>query len=167
MRCFRLLVPLLAALAAGPAGAQDGRVWTVALPKDGEAALRYASPMSDGQMLGYLCARRSGQIRIVAASPVRLTEPQDADMPAATPVDIRRPATVTVSAGAAAASLPGRVAPDIEHGGSSIVTEISTASPVIGAFRKTAVIRVTVLHEGVEAPPVPGGMLRAFLGYCR
>jgi hypothetical protein len=158
---------LLLAFAAGPAAAQDYRVWAIALPKDGEAVLRYAFPKSDDLMLGFLCQKRTGQIQVVAASPVRLTEPLDADMPAATPVVVRRPATITLSAGAAQANVPGRIAPDPEHGGSSIVTEISTGSPVIAAFRKTSILRVTVLREMVEAPPVPGGMLRAFLGYCR
>lgn len=167
MRYFRLLAPLFGLLAAGPAAAQDYRVWAIALPRNGEAVLRYAFPNSRDLMLGYLCVKGSGQIQIIAASPVRLTEPLDPDMPPAMPVAVRRPATVTVSSGAATANLPGRIAPDIENGGSSIITEISSGSPVIAAFRKTAMLRVTVLREWVEAPPVPGGMLRAFLGYCR
>jgi hypothetical protein len=166
MRSLALLAPLALALAAGPAAAQDYRVWAIALPKNGEAVLRYAFPKSDDLMLGFLCQKRSGQVQIVAASPVRLTEPMDPDMPPASPVPVRRPATITVSSGAATASVPGKIAPDREHGGSSIVTELSTQSPVIESWRKTGVLRVTALREWVEAPRAPGGMLRAFLNYC-
>jgi hypothetical protein len=166
MRSLALL-PLTLALVAGPAAAQDYRVWAIALPRNGEAVLRFAFPKSNDLMLGFLCTKGSGQVEIVAASPVRLTEPLDPDMPPASPIAVRRPATITVSSGAATANLPGKIAPDREHGGSSIVTEISTQSPVIAAWRKTAVMRVTVLREWVEAPPVPGGMLRAFLNHCK
>lgn len=168
MRFSGILAALAIALAAGPATAQQRpRVWAIALPKEGDAVLRFAFINSTDLMLGYTCKRGSGQIHIIAASPVRITEPMDPDAPPATPIVVARPATVTVSSGPATATLPGKIMPDVEYGGSSIVTEISSGSPVIAEFRRTGYLRVTVLNELVDAPPAPSGMLRAFLNFCR
>ena len=46
------------------------------------------------------------------------------------------------------------------------MTELSSASPVIESFRKTGLLQVTALREAIDAPPVPKGMLHAFLRYC-
>ena len=42
-----------------------------------------------------------------------------------------------------------------------------TASPVIEAFRKTRLMRVTALRENVDAPAAPKDMLGKFLRYCK
>jgi hypothetical protein len=166
MRIARLLlVPALLTI-AGPAAAQDQRVWAVALPKTGEAVMRYAFLDTDDLVIGLTCVKKTGQVRVIAASPVRLTEMRDPDAPPARPVLLKRRATVTVSSGAASASVPGEVGPDGQHGGSYIMTELSTQSPVFAPFRKTGQLRVTVQREVVQTPPAPTGMVRKFLGYC-
>jgi len=166
MRTLRLLVPVLAAL-AGPAAAQDYRVWAIALPKEGDAVLRYAFPNTDDLIVGLTCTKKTGQVKVIGASPVRMSEMRDPDSPPAQPIVLNRPATVVVSSGEAVARIPGQVGPDKDHGGSYMLTELSTASPVIAAFRKTGQLRITVQREVVEAPPAPSGMVRSFLGFCR
>ena len=167
----RWLVPLILALAAGPAAAQPAsRVWAIAIPKKGDpqdAVLRYAFLESDDLALGFMCTKKTGQVKVIAASPVRLMEPQDPDAPRASRVVASRPATVTVASGTATATVPGQVGPDKTHGGSFVTTELSSESPVIAAFRKTGLLRVTALRESVDAPAPPKDMLRKFLGYCR
>jgi len=168
MRLIRLVLPALMLLAATAASAQPAnRVWAVALPKNGDAVLRYAFLNSDDLALGFMCTKGTGQIKVIAASPVRLNEPQDPDAPRASPVIASRPASITVISGAASATVPGRVGPDGEHGGSFLMTELSSASPVIQSFRKTGLLRVTALREAIDAPPTPKGMLGAFLRYCK
>jgi hypothetical protein len=168
MRILRL-IPVLVILGAGPAtAAETGRVWAIALPKEGDAVLRYAFPDTKDLMLGLTCAKGTGQVQIVAASPVRLIEPVDPDAPTGTtPVAAQRPASIGVAAGAATATLPGRVGPDAVYGGSFVLTEISTASPVMSAFRKTRMLKVSALRESVETPPAPAAMLGKFLRFCR
>jgi len=73
---------------------------------------------------------------------------------------------VQVASGTWTASLPGRVRPDVTYGGTSIVTEISTQSPVIKAFRKTRLMRVGLYGEFVQAAAVPKTMLNKFLKFC-
>jgi hypothetical protein len=167
MRTRLLLVPALLAL-AGPAAAQpDQRIWAIGLPKQGDGVLRFAFPNTDDLMVGLTCAKKTGQVRVIGASPVRLNEMRDPDAPPAKPIVLKRRATVNVSSGEASTSIPGEVGPDGQHGGSYIMTELSTASPVIAAFRKTGRLRINVQREVVEAPPAPGGLVRKFLGYCR
>jgi hypothetical protein len=162
-----LLVPALLALASPAAAQPDQRVWAIALPKQGDAVLRFAFPNTEDLMVGLTCAKKTGQVRVIGASPVRLNEMRDPDAPPAKPVVLKRRATVTVSSGEAGTSIPGEVGPDGQHGGSYIMTELSTAAPVIAAFRKTGRLRINVQREVVEAPPAPGGLVRKFLGYCR
>jgi len=168
MRFFRLVLPALVLFAAGSAAAQPtNRVWAIALPKKGDAVLRFAFLNSEDLALGFMCTKGTGQVKVIAASPVRLMEPQDPDAPRASPIIAQRPVTITVISGAASATVPGRVGPDGEHGGSFLMTELSSVSPVIESFRKTGLLRVTALREAIDAPPVPKGMLRAFLRYCK
>lgn len=166
MRTLLLLVPAFLAL-AGPAAAQDKRVWAIGLPKEGEGVLRYAFPDTDDLAVGLTCARKTGQVKVIGASPVRLTEMRDPDAPPAQPIVLKRRATVNLASGEAVATIPGEVGPDREHGGSYILTEVSTASPVIAAFRKTGRLRISVQREVVEAPAAPESLVRKFLGYCR
>ena len=66
---MKLALPLaaLALSLATAAGAQDnGHVWTVEPPKDGEAALRFGTPNTDDQPLAFFCARKSGQVKLLA-----------------------------------------------------------------------------------------------------
>jgi hypothetical protein len=152
---------------AGPAAAgNDQRVWAVALPKTGEAVMRYAFLDTDDLVVGLTCTKKTGQVQVIAASPVRLTEMRDPDAPPARPVLLKRKATVTVASGDAAATVPGQVGPDGQHGGSYIMTELSTQSPVFAPFRKTGQLKVSVQREVVQAPNAPTGMVRKFLGYC-
>lgn len=161
----RLLVPALLLLAS-PAAAADQRVWAVALPKTGEAVMRYAFLDTDDLVVGLTCVKKTGQVQVIAASPVRLTEMRDPDAPPARPILLKRKATVTVSSGDASAAVPGQVGPDGQHGGSYIMTEMSTQSPVFAPFRKTGQLKIAVQREVVQAPNAPTGMVRKFLGYC-
>jgi len=99
----RWLVPLILALAAGPAAAQPAsRVWAIAIPKKGEppdAVLRYAFLDSDDLALGFMCTKKTGQVKVIAASPVRLMEPQDPDAPRASRVVASVARKVRVPAG--------------------------------------------------------------------
>jgi hypothetical protein len=166
MRLARLLAPVLLLALAGPATAADQRVWASALPKDSDGVMRYAFLNTEDLVVGLTCTRKTGQVRVIAASPVRLNEMRDPDAPPSTPVLLKRKATVMVASGEFTARVPGQVGPDGEHGGSYIMTELSTQSPVFDAFRKTGRLRVSVQREAVEAPPAPLGMARKFLGYC-
>jgi hypothetical protein len=74
---------------------------------------------------------------------------------------------VTLASGEASAAAPGEVRPDPRSRGSRLTAEISTASPVVVALRKTALLQVGAARQTVTAPPIPGGMLRSFLRYCR
>lgn len=166
MRLARLVVPALLLALAGPAAAQDQRIWASALPKDSDGVMRFAFLNTDDLVVGLTCTRKTGQVRVIAASPVRLNEMRDPDAPPSTPVLMKRKATVVVTSGEFSARVPGQVGPDGQHGGSYIMTELSTQSPVFDAFRKTGRLRVTVQREAVEAPPAPVAMARRFLGYC-
>jgi hypothetical protein len=166
MRLARFIASALVLAVAGPAAANDQRVWAIATPKDADAVLRYAFLNTDDLVLGLTCSRKTGQVRVIAASPVRLNEMRDPDAPPSTPVLLKRKATVMVSSGEFSASVPGQVGPDGENGGSYIMTELSTQSPIFDAFRKTGRLRVVVQREAVDAPPAPVGMARKFLGYC-
>jgi hypothetical protein len=111
MRTRLLLVPALLAL-AGPAAAQpDQRIWAIGLPKQGDGVLRFAFPNTDDLMVGLTCAKKTGQVRVIGASPVRLNEMRDPDAPPAKPIVLKRRATVNLSSGEASTSIPQDRAP--------------------------------------------------------
>lgn len=168
MRLHAILAATVAVLCAGPSPAQPvARQWAATLPKQGDAVLSYALPNARDLTLGYSCAKRSGQIQIIAATATRIVEPVDPEAPPAPPTPVSRPATIIVTSEAAAAALPGRIMPQGDQQGSLMVTEISTASPVIALFRKNGLLRVGAMGASVDAPAVPKQLLRAFLKYCR
>jgi hypothetical protein len=160
------LSPVLACaalLAAGAAQAQPvAPAWTVDTPKDAEARLA----LEGGPDLR--CVRKAGQVIAEIPVPKRLADRREGDVwldraGLAAPW----PASVTFVSGEASATLRGQARPDEVAGGSLLHTEISTAAPVIEAWRKTGLLEFRALGESLVPPPAPKGMIRKFLGACR
>jgi len=159
----------LAALALSSAAqAQDGRVWSVQAVKGEPALLAYAAPDSEDLGVSLSCPRGTGQITVTSAIERRLAD----HLRGETWVDklghpAPWPARVALSSGAASATLRGQANPDEMNGGSTLTTEVSSAAPVIKAFRKTGVLKVAALGETLAPPAAATRMVRTFLGACR
>ena len=167
---MRIVALVLAGSAiAASAQAQPVRLWRVETPKDAPAVLAYAQPANPEDLgLSFSCPRGSGQITVRTLATRRLADHLNgtiwidgAGLPAPWPV------SVTFTAGEAATTLRGLANAEEKSGGSVVATEISTAAPVIKAFRKTGTLKVEALGETLEPLPATRGMVRQFLGACK
>jgi hypothetical protein len=156
-------------VSAAAAHAQAPRVWMVETPRSGDAWLRFGTPATDDQPLAFGCARKSGQVGVVASVSRSLAERMTsagvwvdrAGVPAPWPV------SVTVASGSTSAVLRGKAHPDEVTSGALVMSEFSTRAPVADAFRKSGVVEVRALGEAVRPPPAPKSMVRRFLGACK
>lgn len=151
-----LVIALLAFTTA--AQAQDINAWRVDTPKDLEASLAYGGPTPDQASLVFKCAPKSGQVQMW----VSLANPPPPSRPGF-PV----PASVSLTSDLANATLRGTVKADPAGGGSIANTEFSTKAPVVAAFRKSGMVRLSVLGETVEPLPAKASLVRKFLGVCK
>jgi hypothetical protein len=162
---------LVAMLAAGPALAQvhtDGRVWTVDTPKGAAAALNYGAPQSDDVAISLRCEPKSGQIALSVPLRKRLADRQErGQWVDKAGVRAPWPVSVQLTSEAASANLRGQARPSELDGGSIVTTEVSTAAPIVAAFRKTGVLGVQALGEQPPLQPAPKAAVRRFLGVCR
>lgn len=159
---------LALALFATASHAQETRAWTVETPKDAEAWLRYATPDTDDQPLGFSCARKSGQVKVSGAISRQLGVKQERGVWLdRAGVRAPWPMSVTLTSEGGSATLRGHGRPDEVTGGTLAIAEFSTQAPFAQAFRKTGVVSLAAAGETLAPPPAPKSMVRKFLGACK
>lgn len=152
---MKLAAILIAALAAGSAQAQVP-IWTLAVEKAQPAELVFGAD----DLVLHCPPGAKGQITIDLKIPGSAA---NANGGVVTPI----PHSLKLSSGLAATTLRGQ-APVLGNLGASFArSEVSTAAPVIEAFRKTGVISVSAMDMIQSPPPAKPAMARKFLNACR
>ena len=157
----------LAALSPAVALAQGlPATWSVDTPKDAPAVLLYGAPTTP--QAGFACERKTGQVttrlmlqRKVADHRVGEVWVNAAGIAAPWPV------SVTFASNGETSTLRGQAEAGSVGDTTAVSSEISTAAPVMQAFRKTGAISLTALGEVVQPPAAKPGMVRKFLNACR
>lgn len=165
---MKLASILLLALMAPAAQAQEGRVWTVETPKGLEARLSYGTPGTEDLVLALRCTPKSGQILLGASLGHRI----ETSIVSGRHVDVVGipapwPVSVHIASTPEASTLRGKADVDERRGGSFVLTEISSAAPVVKRFRKSGVIAVTAFDETIAPPPAAKRDVRKFLRVCK
>lgn len=171
----RWLLPVLLALSATPALAEDGRVWSY---EGGERPmLAYATPDSDDAGVTLYCQAGEGVIHTLMFVKTRLaTDEPRAD---GTWVDAKgRPApwkgvlklSAQHDAGGmlmvGAAELQARVTPDEMSGGSMLEGLAPPSAAVFQSFAKSGRITLSAFGETQSPPPAPTDKIEALLTAC-
>ena len=138
---MKLTALLVAALAAGAAQAQT-EAWSLTVEKGQPAELVFGAD----ELVLHCPPEAKGQITVDLKIPGSTANP-DGDV--VTPI----PRSVKLSSGLAAATLRGQAPIPGKLGASFAQSEVSTAAPVVEAFRKTGVISVSAMD--VTRSPVP------------
>lgn len=166
---MKLAAALALALFATAASAQaPERVWSVETPKDAQATLRYGLPDTDDQPIAFFCARKSGQVKVLAdlAKQLGVRQMGQAWVDKA---GVREPWPMSVVLASQGVSLglrgQGRVNEITE--GTTVEAEFSTLAPFAAAFRKSGAVTLTAMAETVQPTPAPKGLVRKFLGACK
>ena len=142
-------IALLASPAAAAPPAATGPAWAITLEKGQPAQLIYG----DGQLALRCPPASGGQVSVA----LRVTSARTEET---------FPASVGLSSGVESATLRG-VAGAARDSVRLAETEISTAAPVIAAFRKTGQITANALGQTLIPADAKPGMVRRFIGACR
>lgn len=152
---MKLAVILTVALAAGSAQAQTA-AWSLTVEKAQPAELAFGAD----DLVLHCPAGAKGQITVDLKIPGLAANPSGFVV---TPI----PHSLKLSSGPAATTLRGQ-APVLGKLGASVAqSEVSTAAPVIEAFRKTGVISASAMDVTQTPAPAKPAMVRKFLNACR
>jgi len=140
--------------------------WSVETPKDAPAVLIYGAPTTP--QVGFSCERKTGQVSTRLIVPRKLADHRVGEVWVnAAGIAAPWPVSVVFASGSESSTLRGRAEAGSVSDATAVTTEISTAAPVIQAFRKTGVISLTAIGETTAPTPAKPGMVRKFLGVCR
>ena len=152
---MKLAVTVVVALVAGSAQAQTG-AWSLTAEKGQPAQLVFGAE----DLVLHCAPGAKGQVTVDLKIPGSAA---NANGDVVTPI----PHSLKLSSGLAATTLRGQ-APVLGNLSASFArSEVSTAAPVIEAFRKTGVISASAMDVTQSPPPAKPAMARKFLNACR